>query len=121
EIERAGLQVRTKLLNQPSVFRFYANGQRVGRELHHRTAKRMNCPHAYQTRSPGLATRPGSLYQRTVVWDRLRLAVYDGHNAQAHGRGADRGYDDLHRLSCNANRSLLALQRLRVEQRGDAR
>src|SRR5262249_31129581 len=89
KVERAGLRVRTKLLNQPSVFRFHEKGRGVGRELHYQPATKTNCSRACQARNPGLGARPGPLRQRTVVRKRLRPAVDDWRNTQPHGRGAD--------------------------------
>src|SRR5262245_53712924 len=106
EIERAGLWVRMKLLHKPPVLGFDANSQRVGRELHHQIAA-ANLTRARQARDTGGGGRPRSLRQRAVVRERLRLAVYDGRDAQTHGHGADRRHNDLHRLPRDSNRGLL--------------
>src|SRR5262245_39615471 len=87
EIERACLWVRTKLLHKPPVLGFDANGKRVGRELHHQIAA-ARLTRARQARDPDGWGRPRSLRQRTVVGERLRLAVDNWRNAQTHGHRA---------------------------------
>src|SRR5262249_14676922 len=106
EVERAGLLIQTKLLNQPPVPGLDANDQRIGRKLYYQIAAAY-LPRARQASDPGGWGRPRSLRQRTVVRERLRPAIDDWRDAQPHGYSADLRHSDLNRLSRNANRRLL--------------